>query len=300
MLRYAVALEVLCTSGAILAAASLALRLPSRMAAWGIPICATTLSGLLIGFTHPPEVPRIDYGNSVFHADPIALPEHSLVLLANQPMGLLAPLIQRDNPDASFIGIPSCFEQDGWCRRGFYDYGLGREMRSELATHKGPIFVARYVNANPAHPQLSDFGIDYDLDSCQTMQTNVTTDVQLCRARFDGRQTSATAETYQLRAEIQVVKSGFTLNARWIDNRCSSSSEPGTLQVDWKTDYPTHQVSVDTLTSPSRKRRSFATGGASGSAVTENWVRAGQAFLFSDGQGDPLARIDIQFARCTP
>ncbi|MGN2242007.1 hypothetical protein ACFWZU_00710 [Frateuria sp. GZRR33] len=184
MLRYAIVIEAMASLCTVAIMVALLTRAGvERLAAprsWAV----AAFTFLLLGFTHYPEVPRIGYSQKTFSSNAPQLPKNSLVIMANQPMGLLAPLIQAKNPGASFVGIPECFKTGLWCNQQFFHYGLGDQIRNKLAHHRGPIFVAFYTSRNPPLPQLPLFGIQFSRQDCLQMRTNTTGPVSLCGARY--------------------------------------------------------------------------------------------------------------------
>lgn len=183
MLRYAIVIEVLASIATVAIVVTLLTRAGAERLAAPRSWVVAALTFVLLGFTRYPDVPRIGYGEKTFSSNAPQLPKDSLIVLANQPMGLLAPLIQEKNPTATFLGIPECFKEDLWCNRRFLHYGLGDRIRAKLSGHRGPLFVAYYTSRNPPLPQLALFGVQFSKQDCLQMRTNTTGPVSLCVAR---------------------------------------------------------------------------------------------------------------------
>lgn len=302
MLRYAIVLEV---SGSILAAGAL-LYLMGRLVPQLPGIARIVLVGVLaaatIAYTRTPDLGHIPLQAPVFRSEVPNLGARPLVILANQPMGLLAPLIQRVQPDASFIGIPSCFTPGQWCYTGFYDYGLGRRMRVKIALHQGPMYVAYYADRIPALPQLDSFHISFDAGHCQAMHTNRTPDVMLCPARYvpDAPARPRSARQFHFAAQTERLNYRFTLASRWLQNPCGDTTQPGQVVFDWNAPSGIDGVRVYVVTPPSSQLKPFAGGAAHDKAETGPWVGAAQTFVFTDTSGHVLARSSIRYVPCGP
>ncbi len=303
LLRYAVVLEV---SGCIVAAAALLflaqqwlprLRLPdaARVALMVVLVFGT------MRFARIPDLGRIPARAPTFEAQVPKLGTRPLVILANQPMGLLAPLIQRTNNGATFIGIPACFARGQWCFNGFYGHGLGRRMRQKIIAHNGPMYVARYLDRIPALPQLHSFHIAINKDSpCQIMRTNRTPDVALCPASYQpmAAMTAQRAPQFRLDVQIQMLEPGFRLTSRWLHNTCSDAAQLGQLGFAWHAPAGVGEVRAFVVSPPSKNRTLFAAASRDAQVQTDRWVRSGQTFVFTNSAGDVLAKSSIRYVSC--
>ena len=300
MLRYAIVLEV-CSS--IITIGCL-LYLLDRYVPRSNQVAHMVLSGALalatILFAHIPDLGRISIGSRAFEAQVPPLGDNALVVLGNQPMGLLAPLIAQTSPGASFIGIPTCFAQGQWCYTGFFHYGLGHRMREEIASHDGPIYAAYYANRMPIFAQLDSFDLKVDHHACQTMRTNRTPDVILCRAyRDQGLSTTPhPVQRFKLAVQTELSNPKFVLASNWITNKCSSSESHGKLSFTWQAPAGVKRVRVFVVAPPSPRRKPFTGGGSTGDAETGQWVDATQTFLFTDSSGKELARSTVRYVAC--
>lgn len=300
LLRYAVVLEV---SGCIVAAGGLlylAGRLAPRLSGLWRALLTCTLAAFCIGFASVPDLGFIPMQAPTFQANVPALGEKPLVILANQPMGLLAPLIERAHPGAVFLGIPSCFMPGQWCYEGFYDYDLGQRMRDKITAHRGPMYVAYYSNRVPSLPQLDLFHVRFDADRCKVMHTNRTADVMLCPARYAPAALPRPPSTlrFQLAAQTEMLDPRFTLSAHWLQNTCDDTTNPGQIAFDWRAPPGIDTVRVYIEAPPSSARTLFAGGGANGHAETGLWVTSAQTFVFTDATGHVLARSPIRYISC--
>lgn len=301
MLRYAVVLEA---TGAILASAAVIYYLGQwlpRLSNAARTTAVIVLAVAIMGFTRIPDLGHVPLQTPIFEAEVPRLEPRPLIILANQPMGLLAPLIQHTNPGATFIGIPSCFTRGQWCFNGFYDYGLGRHMRDKIATHEGAMYVAYYADRLPAFPQLDAFHIAVDTDQCNVMRTNRTSNVALCPAHYQPgpitQQPHGTPQ-FRLAAQIKTVEPNFSLSSHWLHNACSDTTQQGQLTFEWHAPTNVDHVRVFIESPPSLHLKPFAGGGGNGKATTGLWVASAQTFVFTDAAGHELARSSIGYVRC--
>jgi hypothetical protein len=301
MLRYAIVLEV---AGSILAAGAvlyLATLFFPRLPGIARTVLVLALAAGVMGFAHIPSYDRIPLQAPVFAAKVPRLGPHPLVILANQPMGLLAPLIQRTNHDATFIGIASCFTRDDWCYNAFYQHGLGSRMRDRIAKHEGTIYVAYYADRMPTLTQLDLFHVVVDtIGHCQVMHTNRTANVKLCPAHYQPGPLAHPRGAMRFRYAVRtrILDPSFKVDSRWLSNACGNSAALGQLAFEWQASPGTNNVQIFVEAPPSADRSLFASGAVAGNAKTGSWVKSGQDFVFTDGSGRLLARSSIGYARC--
>lgn len=298
MLRYGVVIEVLASIMALVLLVSGAKRL-RRLGAYSALGVALIVTLLMVSTVYP-DVPRIGYSQRVYVSKVPSLPKGSLIVLANQPMGLLAPLIQSVDGQATFIGLPRCFEKNGWCFNGFYSYGLGKELRHKIMDHEGPIFVAYYKNRIPDFPQLALFRLQVEMSDCREMTTNATPSVALCPARYvpAGQPLVQMKSAFKLGLKISYRLAGARLDAHWLVNQCSTTEHHGELRFEWHMPADQSTVLVYLKGPPSYKRITFAGGGANGTATTGVWVRAQQTFIFVGHHGQTLATATTGYVTC--
>lgn len=301
MLRYAIVLEI---SSCVIAVGSL-LYMAKRFA----PNLRTTahvgltaaLALTAILFAHIPDLGHIPRGSRTFQADVPPLGDHALVILGNEPMGLLAPLIEQANPSASFIGIPTCFTQGQWCYEGFFHSGLGQYMRDAISSHRGPMYFAYYADHVPFFPQLGSFNLRIDAKACQTMRTNRTVEVILCKARYDKTPptTPDVTSRFKLAVLTKLANPDFVLTSAWSINECGSTANLGKLSFTWQAPASINKVRVFVVVPPSFRPQLFSGGRASGHAETGQWVNATQTFLFTDANRRELGRSTIHYVSCS-
>ncbi len=306
MLRYAIVIEI---GASILAIGAFLTFLPSyRSVKWASIRLLTLLifGGFIIGFAKVPgmaDIGHIRFGDRTYTASVPNLGANALVILANQPMGLLAPLIVRSNPGASFVGIASCFTSSGWCYRAFYHYDLGKRMREKIAFHRGPIYVAYYANRLPTLLQLKNFGIKYDNDKCQSIQTNRTPDVILCQATYLAgiKSTASLSRHFKLSLDINSSIEGMRIKTLWNHNECSDITQsPAQLTIRWRVSEKVEGVRIFIQVPPSNRLIPFAAGNRIDMARTGFWVRSGQAFIFMDSKGQTIAQAIVRYKPCNP
>jgi len=251
-------------------------------------------------FARIPDFGSVPIGHATLSWQLPRLAKSPLVIFANQGMGLLAPMIWEDQPQATFVGIPRCFGRNGWCYEQFYHYRLGTLIRRKLADHTGPLYVAYYVTKNPSLPQLGLFGVAVNRANCQLMHTNRTPDVAICRAahRAVGPVSDKAAPKYRLALHEQGGRPGTKVEADWHDNPCSRSSGRAVLEVRWTLPKAANTAKVFVSSPPNYTRSLFASGGRTGKAVTGNWVQAGQRFTFTDGRGKVLIAATVRYQKC--
>jgi hypothetical protein len=302
MLRYAIVLEI----GASLIAIGGLLYLLGRFArGWpGIARAGVTvlLAVATMSFAHIPDLGSVPIGSRTFRAEVPPLGDHALIILANQPMGLLAPLIERASSGASFIGIPGCFTPGQWCYNGFYNFGLGRHMRAKIASHTGPMYVAYYTDHMPIFAQLAAFRVSMDENACKTMHTNRTADVLLCRASYEPNlaATPRGPSQFRLQARTTLFDHEFRVADTWLSNPCTGDSNTlARMAFSWNASRGVDGVRIFVTSPPSFRPVSFSAGGAEGHAETGLWVKAAQTFVFTDASGRELARSSIRYEACT-
>ncbi len=300
MLRYAIVIEVLAPVAASVLLLCLLSSLQSRfrpMLRLGLLLA---LVSCLMAITVYPDVPRIPFSKRTYVTSTPVLADHALVILANEPMGLLAPMIQAVNTDAQFVGLPLCFARSQWCFEGFYNYGLGSKLRQAIASHMGPIYVASYSNRVPILPQLALFRVQVDRGACQVMTTNATANVSICRARYVPQSESLVEkqQTFKLDFVVEDLVEGGHVQAQWAVNGCTTTTDLGKLTVRWQMPMAPNGVYVYLRSPPSYEEQSFAAGGSTGSASSGLWVRARQTFVFKDKSGAVLARGTTRFVAC--
>jgi hypothetical protein len=299
MLRYGIAIEVLaCVIGCAVVAYGLtgAFRTYGE---WVAPVMVVALAGGLFWYAVIPDLGHVPARGKAFDARVPPLEKDALVVLANQPMGLVATMIAKTNPTARFVGVPPCFAHDGSCHESTSAYGLGRDMRRALASGGTP-YVAYYANEMPSFPQLSAFGLGVDLEHCTLMTTNRTPDVILCRGKRQTSATAAPAQRYHLVATTMKAPGvDLDLTASLSDNACASDSHAAVLTLGWRLPNPSDQVQILLHSAPSPEEKLFAGGNGSGTATTGKWARASQEYRLRMG-GRLLARVRLSYAPCQP
>ncbi len=302
MLRYAIVLEVIATiiyMGALLQLAGRFWRdSPALPAAQLVATAGTAL--LVIGFATVPDIGYVRFGRCTFDVRVPNLGQSPLVVLGNQPMGMLVPFIVKGNPDATFVGIPGCFAKGQWCNTTFLDEGIGKAMRRKIAAHRGPIYVAYYADRIPTMPQLKEFGITFDSDGCRVIRTNRTPKVDLCAAHY--APTVATIaqrnKRYHLAVSFQEFVAGVHLVTKWKENPCTLVAKPAVLQVGWAMPPRVRGVHVYLSSPPSPKRMLFTSGRQTGEATTGPWVTASQRLIITDTQHRTLAQLGFSYVAC--
>lgn len=300
MLRYAIVLEI---SASVVALGAVMHFLRSKPGYRKAPLRLVTVvlfASSIIGFARIPDMGHVDFGNRTYSADVPELGHNPLIIFGNQPMGILAPLIVDTNPGATFVGLFSCFADNGWCHRGFYDYRLGRLMREKIASHRGSIYVAYYANRMPAMPQLTDFGVQFDSVYCSTMHTNRTPDVIICPANFDPQiiGSNAKPQHYRLALDTQAQIPDVHIHGSWINNPCTDVENPAQLDLKWHVPDDVPVVRIYIKAPPSSHMVLFAIAGSNGSVKTGKWVHAAQTFIFMDKKGNGIARSNIRYVPC--
>lgn len=301
MLRYAIVLEI---SSAILAAGAILyltkLLLPRLGDILPMALMIVLAAGVM-GFANIPSYDGVPLQTPVFGSHAPRLGPKPLVILAEQPMGLLAPLIQRANPEASFIGMGSCFTRNDWCYNGFYEYALGDRMRDMISRHKGVMYVAYYTDRVPALTQLDSFHVVIDrTENCQVMSTNRTADVRLCPAHYQPGPLVQPRSTlrFRLAAKTETLDPAFKLSSRWTQNVCTTTDNLGQIVFDWHAPDSVNQVKIFVESPNSTARTLFASGGAAGKAETGPWVKSAQTFVFVDAEDRVLAQSTISHTQC--
>lgn len=300
MLRYAIVLEVSASILAIGSMMSLLRRLASR---WRQIIhvgFAAILAMATISFACIPKLGQIPIESQTFQARVPVIGKNALIILANEPMGLLAPEIEGSAQGATFIGIPSCFAADQWCYTSFFHSGLGRLMREKVASHHGPLYVAYYADRTPTLAQLGLFRVAVNDNACQTMQTNRTADVLLCDARYTPDLPADTRASLRFKLSVQTryLDPGFVLKSTWITDPCDQNFSEGALAFDWHAPNSATQIQVFVVSAPASHSELFSQGGATGHAATGPWVAAAQRYVFTDQTGHQLARSTIHYVAC--
>lgn len=299
ILRYAIVLEI----GAVIVAIGAVLswcQTRPRLAVASIRITLTfAFAASVMAFARIPDLGHVPFGPRTFSADVPNLGKNPLVILGDQPMGLLAPLIADSNPGATFIGMPRCFRSQGWCYRDYYAYGLGKAMRDKIDAHRGPIFMAYYTNRIPVFPQLNVFGLHADTGHCLGMTSNRTPDVLLCRVEKSPIASPMPPDQgFRLALKTNHARPDVHVTAAWESNPCVQKEQMGRLYLSWSMPADAGHVSVYITSKPSMQRTLFARSGNTGNATTGNWVRAGQDFMFTDSRGRPLAKASVYYQPC--
>lgn len=303
MLRYAIVLEISATviaAGVVLQSVNWLWR--NRPDPGLVKLGAVgVMAALLMGFAVVPDMGYVAFGKQTFTSATPRLGGDALIILGNQPMGLLAPLIAMNNPDATFVGIPACFVKGDWCYNGFYNHGLGRMIRNKIARHKGPMYVAYYANRMPALPQLGLFGIAFDADHCFSMQTNRTSDVYLCPAYLLKTGIGSAflrPDQYHLVADVRNLIPGANVTVTWKQNPCTDLAQPAVMKIAWSMPAVDSKVYVYISSRPSDKRKLFASGASSGEATTGAWASAAQDFFITDAHHAVLGELSLRYAPC--
>ena len=302
MLRYAIVLEVIASIivlGTLLQLVNRVWR-DNRVLPVAQLVATIGAASLLIGFATVPDIGHVDFGRRTFDFSVPDLGKSALIVLGNQPMGILAPFIVEKNPDATFVGIPGCFAKDEWCYKSFFRDGLGKSMRRIIAGHRGPMYVAYYADRIPAMPQLKQFGVTFDTDHCQIIRTNRTPNVNLCPARYSAANTIVHGQTarYHLAARIQTFAASVNVAVTWKQNPCSRFAEPATMHIAWSVPSSVRGVYAYVTSPPSPKQLLFTVGPPNGEATTGQWVSATQRFIIADARHRTLAQIELSYARC--
>ncbi len=300
MLRYAIEIEVL----APVAATALMMCLVSALKSRFTPMLRVglllALVSCLMAITVYPDVPRIPFGRKTFVASTPVLADHALVILANEPMGLLAPMIQAVNRNVQFVGLPQCFTRGQWCYSGFYDYGLGHKLKQAISSHVGPVYVASYADRVPILTQLAMFRVQVNRDACEVMSTNATGHVSICHARYVPKSEVLVEDQAKFKLDFVVedLVAGGHVEAHWAVNDCTNTTDLGELTVRWQMPTALTGVVIYLRSPPHYKEQPFAGGSSSGAATTGLWVRARQSFIFKDANGAVLARGTTRYISC--
>ena len=292
ILRYSIVIEIVMSVAAL---TMLQLLLPCawrvvRLAVAGVVVLA------IVSYGKSTVLPSVAYARSTFQTTPINLPSDALVLLANQPMGILAPLLAQQHANLAFAGIPSAFGAGGWMNRDFYSYGVGRSLRQLLRVHSNHLYAAYYVDRVPVFAGLQAFGIGVDFDRCQNLTTNITPDVRICQAWLNKEAASAAPRSFRLVADVSA-RATSVLHVAWLDNPCSASTSYGRARFAWHAKEQAGATRLEVQTHPGAGAL-FAAGGATGDAETGHWVRAGQVFTLRSDVGVVLASAHIRYIPC--
>ena len=294
ILRYSIVVEIMmavATVGMVI----LMLRIVFPRSHW---LAVAVMVFAVVEYGRSQILPTVAYSARTFETSAIQIKPHSVVILANQPMGILAPLLAADHPGVTFVGMPSKFGRGGWMYRGFYAYGVGQDLRKLITQHANHLLVAYYVDRPPHFPGLDTFDIVMKQNECQDFTTNLTSPVRLCKARWTpGASPTTGPGTYHLVPDV-IAQPGVVVHVVWAANVCSSSAQLAQAQFEWR--VPAHYTSVQMyVTKPPGPKTQFAGGGTTGRAKTGHWVSAGDIFTLQSQTGAPLATVRIRYTNCT-
>lgn len=292
ILRYSIVVEIVMS---VTALALLLRLLPTRRQAARL-IVAGAIVVLVVGYDKSVGLGSVAYGQTTFQTSRVALPADALVIFANQPMGILAPLLARQHPDVAFAGIPSAFGAGQGTHHGFYAYGLGQRLRRLLLQHREHLYAAYYTDRIPFFAGLQAFSVAVDLGQCQDLTTNLTPDARICRARLDPALAETTPRRYRLTADVSASEAD-ALRIHWLHNLCSDSTVEGQARFNWDVKGRVDAVHLDVQAPPGASIL-FAAGGASGEAETGLWMSAGQVFTLRSNAGAALASAHIRYTQC--
>lgn len=297
ILRYAVVLEILVCILTLLLLVELGGMLFGRSAHLPSVVIGALLTIALVAYARPPDWGHVAYGRSVFATDVPKVSSDTMVIFANQAMGFLAPLFAARQRDLYFAGVPSCFGVGQWCYKDFFDYGLGRAMRAALQAHAQNLYVAYYLDRVPSFPGLAAFGVVVDATNCQTITSNVSSDIRLCHAHLTQPGQHPVVSAYRLAAEV-TTQHGVQMHVAWTDNRCTTETGVGTANFKWDLAHAVPGSTDLYARSPPSPPTLFAEGGQQGSAETGAWVQAGQEFTLRTHDGHELAIVRMRYTPC--
>lgn len=290
ILRYTIVIDVIAS---VLVPAALYLvlhavtplrRLPGR--AVGIAVFAAFLVG---ASGHAAKLGFVRYQDAVYSVSPISLPQGAMLVFADQPMAIFAPMIGRNHPGVVYAGLPGDYGPGG----AFYNFGIGRDLRRLLTEHAGLLYVAYYLHAAPSSAGLDAFGVSIDFEQCQFMTSNIAAPVAICRASYAGHVIRPIAR-FRLEPQATAVKQ---MHLDVSPGECMNRASPGRLSFHWYSSSGADEIRV--FTGPlGAADKLFAEGGATGSASTGQWVASGQEFVFKDGTGHVLARVLTRYVPC--
>lgn len=292
ILRYSIVIEIMMS---ITALALLLRLLPSRRQAVRLVMVGAVVV-LVVGYDKSVGLGTVAYGQATFQTSRVVLPADALVVFANQPMGILAPLLARRHPDVVFAGIPSDFGVGQSMHHGFYAYGLGERLRQLLLQHREHLYAAYYTDRIPGFAGLQAFGVAADFDQCQDLTTSLTPDVRICRARLDPALAETAPRRYRLTADVSA-SAGNTMRILWLHDPCSVSTYHGQARFIWDVKGLAGAFHLD-VEAPPGLPTLFAAGSASGDAETGLWVSAGQVFTLRSDAGVALASAHIRYTPC--
>jgi hypothetical protein len=151
ILRYAIAIEAL--SGAILVIflyMAAGWIMPHRLRAQATVLSSFAVLAVLLLCTVPPDWGRIPYGERVFSVGITQLPADSLIVLDDQPLTFVLPLIAA--PGMVAIGVT-------WMT--LPGYRVYEESKRRIAEHVGPLFVLKHANSSYRR-LIAELGVVWD------------------------------------------------------------------------------------------------------------------------------------------
>jgi len=251
--------------------------------------CILVVAAMLT--TRAPDFGRIRYTQHIFEVNVPALPDNSVVILADAPLGFLAPFLYDKQPTARFVGVP------------YYLSSLKKTLISQtidkiIHSSKGPVFVAYYVQTPPAFDWLSEKGVKINPTQCGTISTNLSPDIRLCSTEI-GSTPVMMPTTFRLAADV-TMKKGVQFAVKWPSGLCGAPGQTDkTGSFDWKVAIPEINQAIIVVQQPPTDRWSTLTIGAKqGSVTTGAWMRPGLIFQLRTENGEELATARIRYQPC--
>jgi hypothetical protein len=99
------------------------------------------------------------------------IPDGTLVVFLGNPLGYLAPILNKETKNVSYLGLNYFTDANE-------QFNLGKEVRSRLASHKGHVIAI--VSASNVTDMLLPQKYGYQFDVNQTWRFSTPTDEYLC------------------------------------------------------------------------------------------------------------------------
>lgn len=252
---------------------------------------ACAIVTLTILTTHAPELGRIRHTQQVFEINAPKLPDNSVVILADEPLGFLAPFLYDKQPTTRFVGVPYYLSS----RK---EPLLSQTINAIIHSSKGPVFVAYYAKTPPAFDWLSEKGVKVNVTECRTISTNISPDVRLCSTAI-GNSALPVPAKFQLTADT-ATKKGVQFAINWPSNSCAAPGQTGKIgSFDWNITVPRiDQAMIVVQQPPTNVWSTLTIGEKQGSATTGEWVQPGLVFQLRTQSGKELATARIRYQPC--
>jgi hypothetical protein len=291
ILRYAVPIEVLASIlfplSAVLLFKKIAGPGKNKIAIAG----SLVIVACAMAITTPPNWGRVQYSRQIFSVNAPTLPINSVVVMADDPLGFIAPFLYARQPTLRFVGAPSYMIKAK-------KYRITKTIEGIILSSRTPVYVAFYMKTPPVFGWLSEIGLQVDFQNCQTISTNVSTDIQLCQAHVLDFPLTA-PKNFRLAADV-IEKAGVKLNVKWPTGRCAPLGETDkTASLDWNVVTPSvERTQLVVQSPPSASWDTVTSGASSGVAVTGKWIQAGLVFELRAEDGSDLATARIKYLPC--